>query len=158
MNRKQRRTGRTHGGTSFGPGQSGSPADQLFHLGLAQHDEGRLTEAESIFRRALQLDPNNVDALAAKGWVDMDFGAGFMADDRPVRLASAEASATKALSLAPDHAFAHLVLGSFYSAVNRSDEAIADIRAEDVNNQSGYIVVRKESALEIQPKAAGLLR
>jgi tetratricopeptide (TPR) repeat protein len=41
-------------------------------------------------------------------------------------LASAEVSATKALSLAPDHAFAHLVLGSFYSAVNRSDEAIAE--------------------------------
>ena len=56
----------------------------------------------------------------------MDLGAGFMADDRPARLASVEASATKALSLAPDHAFAHLVLGSFYSAVNRSDEAIAE--------------------------------
>jgi len=56
----------------------------------------------------------------------MAFGAGFMADDRPARLASAEANATKALSLAPDHAFAHLVLGSFYSAVNRSDEAIAE--------------------------------
>ena len=38
------------------------------------------------------------------------------------------------------------------------DIAIADIRAEDVNSQSGYIVVRKESALEIQPKAANLER
>ncbi len=56
----------------------------------------------------------------------MDLGAGFMADDRAARLASVEARATKALSLAPDHAFAHLVLGSFYSAVNRSDEAIAE--------------------------------
>ena len=56
----------------------------------------------------------------------MDLGAGFMADDRHARLASVEASATKARSLAPDHAFAHLVLGSFYSAVNRSDEAIAE--------------------------------
>jgi tetratricopeptide (TPR) repeat protein len=56
----------------------------------------------------------------------MGFGAGFMADDRPGRLASAEANATKALSLAPGHAFAHLVLGSFYNAVNRSHEAIAE--------------------------------
>ena len=85
-----------------------------------------LKPAEVLLKRALQLDPNNVDALAAKGWVDMDFGAGFMADDRSARLASVEASAIKALSLAPDHAFAHLVLGSFYSAVNRSDEAIAE--------------------------------
>jgi TolB-like protein/Tfp pilus assembly protein PilF len=85
-----------------------------------------LKPAEALLQRALQLDPNNVDALAANGWVNMDLGAGFMADDRPARLASVEASATKALSLAPDHAFAHLVLGSFYSAVNRSDEAIAE--------------------------------
>lgn len=85
-----------------------------------------LEPAEALLQRALQLDPNNVDALAASGWVDMDFGAGFMADDRPGRLASAKASASKALSLAPDHAFAHLVLGSFYNAVNRSDEAIAE--------------------------------
>jgi TolB-like protein/Flp pilus assembly protein TadD len=85
-----------------------------------------LRSAEVLLQRALHLDPSNVDALAAKGWVDMDFGAGFMADDRQARLASAEASAIKALSLAPDHAFSHLVLGSFYSAVNRSDEAIAE--------------------------------
>ena len=85
-----------------------------------------LKPAEALLHRALQLDPNNVDALAAKGWVNMDLGAGFMADDRRARLATVEASATKALSLAPDHAFAHLVLGSFYSAVDRSDEAIAE--------------------------------
>ena len=85
-----------------------------------------LKPAEALLQLAPQLDPNNVDALAAKGWVDMDFGAGFMADDRAARLASAQAGATKALSLAPDHALAHLVLGSFYSAVNRSDEAIAE--------------------------------
>jgi TolB-like protein/Tfp pilus assembly protein PilF len=85
-----------------------------------------LKPAEALLKRALQLDPNNVDALAAKGWVDMDFSAGFMADDRAARLAAVEAVAIKALSLAPNHAFAHLVLGSFYSAVNRSDEAIAE--------------------------------
>jgi TolB-like protein/Tfp pilus assembly protein PilF len=84
-----------------------------------------LRPAEAFLERALQLDPSNVDALAAKGWVDMDFGAGFITDDRAARLASAEAVAIKALSLAPDHAFAHLVLGSFYSAVNRGEEAIA---------------------------------
>src|SRR5712691_10729091 len=85
-----------------------------------------LKPAEVFLKRALQLDPNNVDALAANGWVDMDLGAGFMADDRAARLASAEAVAIKALSLAPNHAFAHLVLGSFYSAVNRGEDAIAE--------------------------------
>jgi TolB-like protein/class 3 adenylate cyclase/Tfp pilus assembly protein PilF len=87
---------------------------------------GYLNAAEALLERALALDPNNVDALAAKGWVDMEFGAGFMTDDRAARLASAEAVAIEALSLAPGHASAHLVLGSFYSAVNRGDEAIAE--------------------------------
>ena len=75
---------------------------------------------------ALQLDPNNVDALAAKGWVDMDLGAGFLTDDHAAHLALAEATAIKALSLAPNHAWAHLVLGSFYNTVNRGTEAIAE--------------------------------
>src|SRR6266481_6237702 len=39
-----------------------------------------LKPAEAFLERALQLDPSNVDALAAKGWVDMDFGAGFITD------------------------------------------------------------------------------
>ena len=85
-----------------------------------------LKPAEAFLKRALQLDPNNVDALAAKGWVDMDLGAGFMTDDHAARLASAEATAIKALSLAPNHAWAHLVLGSFYNTVNRGTEAIAE--------------------------------
>jgi tetratricopeptide (TPR) repeat protein len=63
-----------------------------------------LKPAEAFLERALQLDPNNVDALAAKGWVDMGLGAGFMTDDHAARLASAEATAIKALSLAPNHA------------------------------------------------------
>jgi TolB-like protein/class 3 adenylate cyclase len=85
-----------------------------------------LNPAEALLESALALDPNNVDALAAKGWVDMDFGAGFMTDDHAARLASAEATAIKALSLAPNHAWAHLVLGSFYNTVNRGSEAIAE--------------------------------
>ena len=85
-----------------------------------------LKPAEALLERALALDPNNVDALAAKGWVDMGLGAGFMTDDHAARLASAEATAIKALSLAPNHAWAHLVLGSFYNTVNRGAEAIAE--------------------------------
>jgi TolB-like protein/class 3 adenylate cyclase/Tfp pilus assembly protein PilF len=85
-----------------------------------------LKSAEALLERALELDPNNVDALAAKGWVDIDLGAGFMTDEHAARLLSAEATAIKALSLAPNHAWAHLVLGSFYNTVNRGAEAITE--------------------------------
>jgi hypothetical protein len=54
-----------------------------------------LKPAEALLQRALQLDPNNVDALAALGWVNMDLCAGFMADDRRARLATVEASAPR---------------------------------------------------------------
>ena len=67
MNRKQRRAGRTHGTGPFGRGRSDSPADQLFELGQAHHDQGRLTEAETIFRRALQLDPKHSGCLNRLG-------------------------------------------------------------------------------------------
>jgi TolB-like protein len=102
----------------------------LYFRAKALMNKGSTTDylkpAEALLQRALQLDPNNVDALAAWGWVEMDLGAGFMADNHPARLASVEASAVKALSLAPDHAFAHLTLGSFYNTVDRNDEAIAE--------------------------------
>src|SRR5437868_9804474 len=55
-----------------------------------------LKPAEALLERALALDPDNVDALAATGWVNMQFGAGFMTDDRTTRLAAAEATAIKA--------------------------------------------------------------
>ena len=59
----------------------------LYFRAKALINRGSTTEylkpAEALLQRALQLDPNNVDALAAKGWVDMDFGAGFMATIAP---------------------------------------------------------------------------
>src|SRR5205085_1639235 len=79
-----------------------------------------LKPAEALLERALALDPDNVDALAATGWVNMQFGAGFMTDDRTTRLAAAEATAIKALSLLPNHALAHLMLASFHSDANRN--------------------------------------
>ena len=46
--------------------------------------------------------------------------------DRAARFAAAEAAAIKALSLAPDHAFAHLALGAVYMFTNRAAQGIAE--------------------------------
>ena len=43
--------------------------------------------------------------------VDMAVAGAFMTDDRAARLAAAEAALMKALSLAPNHALAHMLLG-----------------------------------------------
>ena len=66
------------------------------------------------------LDPANIDALAGIASVDIASGAGLLSADRAARLAAAEAVATKVLSLAPDHAAAHLQLGAIQNFTNRA--------------------------------------
>jgi len=83
-------------------------------------------KARGCFERALALDPDNVDALVGLGFMDATFGIGFYSDDREMRLASAEASAKRALSLAPDHALGHVVLGAVYVHTGRAEESIAE--------------------------------
>ena len=46
--------------------------------------------------------------------------------DAVARVAAAEAATTKVLSLAPNHAFAHFVLGSAYICTNRGALGIAE--------------------------------
>jgi tetratricopeptide (TPR) repeat protein len=72
------------------------------------------------------LDPCNVDALATKAWVDTFAANSFLTTDRDVRLTAAETGTTKALSLAPNHAFAHLALGAVYVFTSRAAQGIAE--------------------------------
>ena len=83
-------------------------------------------QARGFFERALALDPQNVDALAIKAWHDAHVASSLITTDRAARLAAAEAAATKALSLAPDHAFAHLALGAVCMFSNRAAQGIAE--------------------------------
>ena len=86
-----------------------------------------MAQAEAFLDRALALDPGNLDALVGKAWVGMGVAASFLSDDRAARFAAAEATAIRALSLAPNHAFAHMVLGAIYGGINRPAEAIAEL-------------------------------
>ena len=49
-----------------------------------------------------------------------------MTDDRAARLAAAEAALTKVLSLAPNHAMAHCLLGFVQIFTNRAAQGIAE--------------------------------
>jgi tetratricopeptide (TPR) repeat protein len=80
---------------------------------------------ERFFERAQALEPDNVPALVGEALVDVVVGVSFMTDDPAARFVAAEAAATKALSLAPNRALAHLVLGSVHNATNRAVQAIA---------------------------------
>jgi TolB-like protein len=102
----------------------------LWLQGMAQLNKGsapgHLTHARSFFDRALALDPDNVQALIGMADVDARIGSYFMTDQRVPRLASAEAALTKALSIAPDHAMAHCLLGIVEIFSNRAYQGIAE--------------------------------
>ena len=81
---------------------------------------GNLATARDLYERALALDPANIRALVGVAAVDSAIAVLFAADDGIARLAAAEMVLTKALSLAPENAFAHLCLGVVQTWTSRA--------------------------------------
>jgi TolB-like protein/Tfp pilus assembly protein PilF len=102
----------------------------LYFQGRALLNKGWTTEylaqARSSFERALAIDPKNIDAMVGAAMISLIVGSNTLSDDRAAVLAKAEQTLTKVLSLAPSHAFAHLVLGSVLIATKRATRAIAE--------------------------------
>jgi TolB-like protein/Flp pilus assembly protein TadD len=105
-------------------------AMELYFQGMACFNKGKTAEhatrARGFFEPALALDPKNVEALVAMAEVDEAIGTSFLADDRAARFAAAETALIKALSLAPQHARAHWLLGRVKMFTNRAAQGIAD--------------------------------
>jgi TolB-like protein/class 3 adenylate cyclase len=118
-------------------------AMDLYFQGMAWFNKGAIPEhmaqARGFFERALVLDPKNVEALVGMANVDADSAGGFTTDDRDARLAVAEMTVLKALSMAPQHAMAHMQLGYIQIVTNRTAEGIAEC----------------ERALALDPNLAG---
>ena len=85
-----------------------------------------MAQARDLLERALTLDPNNIEALIGTAQVDSAIGSNLFANDRIARLASAEATLIKALSIAPNHAGAHLLLGICLMFTNRAAQGISE--------------------------------
>lgn len=84
-----------------------------------------LFEARRLFQMALALDGDNAAALT--GCAQADFlVATYLAVDPAAHLAAAEAAALRAVSLAPNSAFAHVVLGMVLGGTRRAEEGIAE--------------------------------
>ena len=83
----------------------------LYFQGMLHANSGATPEymarARDFFERALVLDPGNVEAMVGTANVDTRSASYVMTDERAVRLAAAEATLTKVLSIAPNHAMAH---------------------------------------------------
>jgi TolB-like protein len=85
-----------------------------------------LAKARRLFERALALDPNNVEAMLWTAVVDLVVGAAHMSDHKATLVASAEATLIKVLSIAPNHAVAHLYMATALMATNRVAQGIAE--------------------------------
>jgi len=101
-----------------------------YFLGMAFFNKGLtadlLCKARSHFDRALDLDPDSVDALVGRARVNALFVGSWLTEDRHGRLRSAEADLSKALKLKPDIAIAHVVLGFARMLSNRAVQGIAE--------------------------------
>jgi tetratricopeptide (TPR) repeat protein len=85
-----------------------------------------LAAARGIFERALLIDPENIEPMVGMAIVDLILGINWMSDKRASLLANAEATLIDVLSRAPNHAFAHLVLGAAFNATMRAAQGIAE--------------------------------
>jgi TolB-like protein/class 3 adenylate cyclase/Tfp pilus assembly protein PilF len=85
-----------------------------------------MAQARRFFEQALTLDPENIEAMVGLARVDQNLGASLMTDDRSARLAAAETTITKVLSLAPKHASAHAILGAVQIFTKRAAQSIAE--------------------------------
>jgi tetratricopeptide (TPR) repeat protein len=108
----------------------GPDSMDLYFRGLASVNKGvttdNLSRARGFFERAVAIDPCNVDALAMGAYVDSLVAFIFAPSDRMARFAAAEEALTKALSLAPANATAHLAMALFYVHTNRAGRSIPE--------------------------------
>ena len=148
----------------------------FFFQGLAWFNKGptseNLSHARGFFERAIALDPSHVEALAYMASVEFLTATYLLADDKAERFATAEVGLNKALSIAPNYAFAHLGLGTVLGWTNRVEQGIAECEralAIDPNSAHahGIIGMRKaylgrpedteghvEAALRLSPRDA----
>ena len=85
-----------------------------------------MARARSFFEKAMALDPENIEAMVGSARVDAVLATAVMTEDYSARLAAAETTITRVLSLAPNHASAHVILGLVQVFTNRAAQGIAE--------------------------------
>jgi TolB-like protein len=102
----------------------------LYFQGMAWVNKGpipeHLTQARTYFERALACHSCNIEALIGTAFVDFVRSSIYSADNEVALLEAAESTLTKALSQAPNHAFAHLCMGGLKINTNRAAQGIAE--------------------------------
>jgi TolB-like protein/class 3 adenylate cyclase len=102
----------------------------LYFQGQAWLNRGinpeNMARGRGYFERAFALDHDNLDALLGLGRVDYSVGGAHLSDDFDARLAAAEGAIAKVLSLRPNDALAHEIMGGVLNQTHRSEQGIAE--------------------------------
>ena len=105
-------------------------ATDLVFQGWAWFNKGMspeyLARAQDFYQRALAVDPAHIDGLVGTAVIDTLVAAFAMTDDPAKHFASAEATLIKVLSMSPQHAVAHMVLGGIQIFTNRAARAVGE--------------------------------
>jgi len=103
----------------------------LYFRGMASVHVGgsptNLSNARDFFEQVVTLDPGNVEALVGLAHCDAYLGGGLFGQDRTARLATAETTLNRALSLAPNNASAHQNMGHLMVFTNRATLALSEL-------------------------------
>jgi hypothetical protein len=103
----------------------------------------------------LSADPDNIEALVGSAHADVVEGVFLFVTDPTAAFAAAEAKLTKALSLVPDHARAHMSLGSVEIHTKRAAQGIAECEhalALDRNLAAAYSLSEEVRSISVAPK------
>jgi len=92
--------------------------DQAVKLAIALQREGKLDQAEGIYKEIISVNPHHPDALHFLGVLHFQRGA----------TEAAIEAISKAIEAAPDYLDAHNNLGNIYMETRRFDEAEAEYR------------------------------
>lgn len=101
-------------------------------------------QARALFARAILIEPSCVEALVGSSIADRQCAVNSFTGDRAVRMKAAETAATKALSLASNHARAHGALGGAYVFSDRVELGIAECQravALDRNHAVAHAII-----------------
>lgn len=142
-----------------------SPERRMMALAAEHQKEGRLAEAEQLFRRVLRHNPQNVDAMRLLALIIVKAG----------RDVEAEGLLQRAISLAPDFLAAVLDLGQLRKEQDRYAEALEcfdrALTIDPANAQAHYFrastlapaaftqeaIEAYDQCLQFQPKHIGAL-
>jgi tetratricopeptide (TPR) repeat protein len=85
-----------------------------------------VARARDLFKRALALESDNAGALVGLAIAGLFGMLSATSAERAALLSEAEAHVTRALTVAPNYALAHLILGNVLTFTDRAKEAIAE--------------------------------